>query len=392
MFERREVAVLVCGMCSPLSIYAAQPILPVLAQGFGVQPGGAGLTVAAPTIALALAAPFIGSLSDRFGRKPMILAALALIAVPTLLAAQAASLGELLVWQFAQGVLTPAISAVALAYIGDEFAPERASRLTAFFISANVAGGFLGRYVSAVAADHAGWRASFAAIAILQALGCVAVAATLPPSRRFVRSESMRTALGDLVRHASNPILLATFAVGFCVLFCIVGAYAYLGFRLSASPYDLSLTTIGSLYGLYGLSLLVNPMAGRIIARLGPRIAYGGAALIAALALLVTIAVSLPLVIAGLTIFIVAAFAGQSAATNHVLRAATGARSAASGLYMSSYYLGGAAGSVLPGLVWQRAGWTPTAILFAAVMALSAVVSWRYWTRPDQTARRSAGV
>lgn len=381
MLCRRDAAVLACGVCAPLSIYAAQPILPVLARTFAVQPGSAGLAVAAPTIALACVAPLVGSISDRLGRKPMIVAALGLIIVPTLLAAQATSLVELLIWQFAQGLLTPAVSAVALAYIGEEFGTQQASRMTALFISANVAGGFLGRYVSGTMADAFGWPASFVAIAGLQAIGCVLVAVLLPASQNFVRSLSLRAALTNLGRHASDPHLIASFAVGFCILFCIVGAYAYLGFRLSAAPYGMSLTAISSLYGLYGLSLVTNSMAGGLIARIGPRIAYVASALTAATGLMITTATPLPVVIFGLATFIVAAFVCQSAATNHVLRVAKFARSSANGLYMSLYYLGGAAGSVLPGVVWERAGWTPTVALFVTMMLLSAGIAWTWWTR-----------
>jgi predicted MFS family arabinose efflux permease len=56
------------------------------------------------------------------------------------------------------------------------------------------------------------------------------------------------------------------------------------------------------------------------------------------------------------------------------------ARSSAAGLYVALYYLGGCAGSVLPGLFWKRAGWPGCVVLMVFVQALIALIATRVWS------------
>ena len=92
---------------------------------FCVSPGAISLVVTASTLAVALAAPFAGVVADRFGRKRVIVPAAFLLAVPTLLAATAGSYGQLLFWRFLQGIFTPGIFGVIIAYINEEWGSGR---------------------------------------------------------------------------------------------------------------------------------------------------------------------------------------------------------------------------------------------------------------------------
>src|SRR5215471_3290881 len=108
----RTAAVVFAGFCAFTTLFAPQPLLPMLARVFAVTPGRASLLVTASTLAVAIAAPFAGIVADRFGRKRVIVPAAFLLAVPTLLTATATSFVQLLFWRFLQGVFTPGIFAV----------------------------------------------------------------------------------------------------------------------------------------------------------------------------------------------------------------------------------------------------------------------------------------
>src|SRR5256885_11550788 len=105
----RTAAVVFAGFCAFLTIFAPQPLLPMLAQAFQVTPGRISLVVTASTLAVAFAAPFGGIIADRFGRKRVIVPAAFLLAIPTLLAATSQTFGQLLFWRFLQGVFTPGV-------------------------------------------------------------------------------------------------------------------------------------------------------------------------------------------------------------------------------------------------------------------------------------------
>src|SRR5882757_8988308 len=137
----RTAAVVFAGFCAFLTIFAPQPMLPMLAKAFDVTPGRISLVVTA-----------------------------FLLAVPTLLAATATSYGQLLFWRFLQGVFTPGIFAVIIAYVNEEW-EHGAGAATAAYITGTVLGGFTGRVLAAIVASHAGWRWAFVTLGILNVLG-----------------------------------------------------------------------------------------------------------------------------------------------------------------------------------------------------------------------------
>src|SRR3954447_25916843 len=99
--------IVLAGFTAFLGLYATQPLLPLLAAVFHASPLGVSLTVTVPTIAVAIAAPMAGRLGDRFGQRRTIVVAASGMAVAMGLASFSGSLRQLLVWRFAQGVLTP---------------------------------------------------------------------------------------------------------------------------------------------------------------------------------------------------------------------------------------------------------------------------------------------
>src|SRR3954471_6675621 len=196
----RTAAVVFAGFCAFLTIFAPQPLLPMLAKAFDVTPGRISLVVTASTLAVALAAPFAGVVADRFGRKRVIVPAAFLLAVPTLLAATASSYAQLLFWRFLQGIFTPGIFAVIIAYINEEW-EMGAGAATAAYVTGTVLGGFSGRAIAALVASHANWRWAFVALGTMNLLGALAIRAWLPVGRRFTRARSGGLGGAAMLRH-----------------------------------------------------------------------------------------------------------------------------------------------------------------------------------------------
>ena len=118
---RRGFAVFLVGFCAFLGLYATQPLLPLFHKNFNASKLAVSLTVSAATLAVALAAPFVGMLADLRGRKKVIIPAIYLLALSYLLTATSPGLRALIFWRFIQGLLTPAVFAVAVAYINEEW-------------------------------------------------------------------------------------------------------------------------------------------------------------------------------------------------------------------------------------------------------------------------------
>ena len=379
----RTASVVFAGFCAFVTLYAPQPLLPMLAREFGSSAAAVSLIVTASTLAVAVAAPFAGAAADRFGRKRVIVWSAFLLAAPILIAAEAGILRQLLFWRFWQGVFTPGIFAVTIAYINEEWKEGVGAAMSAY-VAGTVIGGFSGRMVAALVAAQAGWRWSFVVLAVLDAGCALAMARWMPPdSQRSRRPSAVREVVRATIRgmgeHLANPRLLATYAVGFGVLFTLIATFTYVNFYLAAPPFGLGTTALGLLFTVYLAGAAITPVGGRAIDRLGHRwalvAAFGGGMIGMAL----TLIHHLPAVLAGLALCCSGVFIAHSAASSYVGAVAREARAAAVGLYAMFYYAGGSLGAALPGYFWNRGGWLACVLNVVAIQAVTIVLALIFW-------------
>ncbi|MGB9078505.1 MAG: MFS transporter [Terracidiphilus sp.] len=383
-------AVFLCGVCAFLELYCTQPLLPLLARLFHASKTGVGMTVSAATLGVALSAPVFGALTERLPRKRVIVASLLGISLPTLLAATSQSLAQLVFWRFLQGVTVPGVIAVLVTYIGEEWPPDQVALIMSFYVSGTALGGFTGRISAGYLADWFNWRISFLALGIAALAGAGAVALWLPHGRRRNVSQPKLDALPSFPYQVQelfrNRRLLATFAVGFNVLFSLVGMFTWITFYLSGAPFHLSTSGLSSLFFVYLVGLVVTPAAGYLITRVGLRAGIGGAMACSIVGVLLTLPRSLPVAIVGLTMLSSGVFIAQTASQSHLRVAApAGTRVTAAGLYLTCYYLGGTAAGVVPGIFWAMGKW-PACVAFIVAMQIAglaiALIGWRASAQP----------
>ncbi|MGA7830491.1 MAG: MFS transporter [Terracidiphilus sp.] len=378
-------AVTLCGVCAFLELYCTQPLLPLMTRLFHASKTGAGMTVSAATLGVALSAPVFGALAERLPRKPVIVGSLLATALPTLLAATSTSLAQLIFWRFLQGIAVPGIIALVVTYIGEEWPVERLALIMSFYVSGTVLGGFLGRISSGYLADWYGWRTSFLVLGAVALAGAGGVAAWLPPGRRIPATSVKQPAFMQQVRgFFLRRRLVATFAVGFNVLFSLVGVFTWITFHLAAAPYRLSTAALSSLFFIYLVGFVVTPFAGFLITRVGLRAGIGGAILCSMAGVLLTLAPSLPVILTGLALVSTGVFIAQTASQSH-LRVASPpeSRVTAAGVYLTCYYLGGTAAGVVPGAFWALGKWPACVAFIAAMQAAALIIALVGWRKPE---------
>jgi MFS transporter, YNFM family, putative membrane transport protein len=380
------VAVTLCGVCAFLQLYCTQPLLPLLTHLFHSSKTAVGMTVSAATLGVALSAPVFGALTERLARKRVIVASLLGISIPTLLAATSTSLGQLIFWRFLQGIMVPGVVAVIVTYIGEEWPPERVALIMSFYVSGTALGGFVGRVGTGILTDWFNWRVAFVALGVASLAGAAAVAAWLPHGhRRGTSANSTRQAsfVYQMQQLFRSRRLVATFAVGFNVLFSLVGVFTWITFHLSAAPFSLSTTALSSLFFVYLISLVVTPAAGFLITRVGLRAGIAGAIACSMAGVLLTLAPSLWVIILGLTLVSSGVFIAQTASQSHLRVAAPpGARVTAAGLYMTCYYFGGTAAGVVPGAFWVIGKWPACAAFIVAMQGIALIIALIGWRTP----------
>jgi MFS family permease len=363
-FRLTVLAVMIAGACTFLTLYCTQPLLPFFQDYFHASEFEVSLTVSAATLAVAVAAPFVGMFAEVIGRKKVIVPALFGLAATTLLTGTASSLSGLIVWRFLQGLCVPGIIAVIIAYINEEFS-GRAGAVMAAYVSGTVFGGFFGRLLTGLIATRLNWQMGFVILGALGLLGAFAVRRCLPLAVNFVPAKHVFRSLGDTWGHLQNPRLLAVCGMGFTILFSLVGVFTCVNFHLARPPFNLAPAALGGIFFVYLLGCVVTPLSGRFLDRHGFRCTVLISVSAALTGLALTLAPSLPVVILGLALFSSGIFVSQAAATVLTGRVAGRARSAAAGLYVTSYYIGGSLGATVGTWFWTKGGWPACAGLFA---------------------------
>src|SRR3569833_4134477 len=112
-----RIAAAVAGCCTFVNLYSPQAILPLLSQEFGAGAKEISASITASTLAVALIAPFSGTVADVLGRKRVIVTAMVVLAIPTVFSALADSLHALIFWRFMQGLVLLLVFVVTVAFI-----------------------------------------------------------------------------------------------------------------------------------------------------------------------------------------------------------------------------------------------------------------------------------
>jgi YNFM family putative membrane transporter len=377
----RQWAVGLAGYCTFVNLYSPQAILPLLSNEFGAGAAEISTIMTASTLAVALTAPFTGTVADVLGRKRVIVTAMLLLGLPTLMCALAPNLHALVFWRFVQGLVLPPVFAVTIAYIGDEWEPHEATAAAGVYTSGASIGGFSGRFITGILSDVVGWRYALACIALMTLAGGIAVLFLLPRERKFVRSEGLIASGRQMLHHFRNKQLLATYAVGFGVLFCFVSIFTYINFRLAAPPYNLSATWLGAIFVVYLVGSGLAPMTGWAVGRIGRRRFMIPVIGLWIVGVLLTLSGPLWLIIVGLTLSASSGLICQTISTGYVTITAKAGRSSAVGLYVTSFYIGGSFGAALGGIAWVFGGWPACVAMIVAIQLCMGAIVYFLWAR-----------
>jgi YNFM family putative membrane transporter len=373
-YRRISISLFFAGLATFAQLYGVQPLLPALSATFGVDAATSSLAVSAATLVLAFSNLAAGSLSERWGRKSIMVAALAGSGLLTLAVAVASNWHALLVLRALQGALLGGAPAVAMAYLAEEIGPAGLGFAMGLYVAGTAFGGMAGRVVTGFVAEYAGWRVALGTVGSL----CLAAAAIftvlLPPSRNFVTQPSagLQSHLASWIGLWRNPTLHWLYAIGFVAMGSFVTVYNYAGFRLSAPPYALDQAQIGLIFTVYFLGMGASALSGALVHRFGHSLTLALSVLIAAAGVAITLASSLIAIIAGIGLVTIGFFGMHTTASAWIGRAAREAKGQAAGLYLMSYYLGSSLMGSLGGWFWTRDGW-PGVTAFVAVQLAAAM-------------------
>ncbi|MBV9559408.1 MAG: multidrug effflux MFS transporter, partial [Bradyrhizobium sp.] len=169
---------------APISLYLLVPALPMLASTFGRDISVAQMTVSLYMVGIALSQATMGPLSDRFGRRPVLLWGLGLMVAASVGSIFAQTLPQLIVARFVQALGGAGGLVISRAIIRDLYSRERTASMISLVIAVMMIAQMLSPLTGGLLETAFGWRAIFYVITAAAILVAVAIAFALPETRR----------------------------------------------------------------------------------------------------------------------------------------------------------------------------------------------------------------
>ncbi|MGZ8293617.1 MAG: MFS transporter, partial [Telluria sp.] len=271
-FKRINRAMLFGGFSAFGLLYCVQPLMPLMARQFALTAAQSSWVLSISTLAMAVSIVLSGALSDRIGRKTLMAYSIVGAAAFTLLCAFAQDFTQLLVLRALLGVALGGLPAVAMAYLGEEIAPQSLGVSMGLYIGGSAFGGMLTRVVASVASDYVSWRFALAGIGIGGLYAGWEFWRSLPESNNFRPGQpGLKPLFEGARKHLRDDGLPWLYALAFLLMGVFVSLYNYISYRLMGAPFGLGQSAAGAVSVLYLTGMFSSVWAGRLADRIGRR-------------------------------------------------------------------------------------------------------------------------
>lgn len=366
------------------SNYYAQPLLDTIARAFSLSASSAGFIVTAAQLGYAAGLLFLVPLGDMFERRMLIVSMTLLAAGGMLITASSQSLTMMIIGTALTGLFS-VVAQILVPLAATLASPEKRGKVVGTIMSGLLLGILLARTVAGLLASLGGWRTVYWVASVLMVIMALALWRGLPKVKQENHLNYPQL-LGSVFTLFTQDKLLRNRALLGCFTFANFSIlWTSMAFLLASPPFNYSEGVIG-LFGLAGAAgaLGARPAGGMADKGKSHLTTTSGLILLllswaaiwfghsSVLALIVGILV-LDLTVQGVHI------------TNQtvIYRVKPEARNRLTAGYMTSYFIGGAAGSLISASAWQHAGWAGVCSIGAIVAALNLLVWWRGFHRQE---------
>ncbi|HCK1440301.1 TPA: MFS transporter [Escherichia coli] len=366
------------------SNYYAQPLLDTIARNFSLSASSAGFIVTAAQLGYAAGLLFLVPLGDMFERRRLIVSMTLLAACGMLITASSQSLAMMILGTALTGLFS-VVAQILVPLAATLASPDKRGKVVGTIMSGLLLGILLARTVAGLLANLGGWRTVFWVASVLMALMALALWRGLPQMKSETHLNYPQL-LGSVFSMFISDKILRTRALLGCLTFANFSIlWTSMAFLLAAPPFNYSDGVIG-LFGLAGAAgaLGARPAGGFADKGKSHHTTTFGLLLLllswlaiwfghtSVLALIIGILV-LDLTVQGVHI------------TNQtvIYRIHPDARNRLTAGYMTSYFIGGAAGSLILASAWQHGGWAGVCLAGATIALVNLLVWWRGFHRQE---------
>lgn len=370
MSARPPVAILMLTLFSFGNLYAPQPLLPLLAANFNVSTADASLLITVTMIPLAVAPLLYGYILEGVPARNMITVAGLILALCHAGIAVADQWWQIVALRSLAGLCLPAVFTALMSSVSATARDDQVRQAVAWYIAATITGGFVGRALSGLLSDLFGWRLVFlfwSTGVFLATLYVLRLGAATQS-----RFERLRTSV--FVEVLAIAGYRAAYATIFCTFFIFAGFLNVLPFRLQSLSESLSSTAVGLAYAGYLVGIVVTLCGQRITSLIdSERLFFVISLLLYGTGIACYTVETAAAIYLGMFPFCAGMFLLHSRLSGHVNELSRRNHGVVNGLYIASYYMGGAIGSWVAPEVYRIWGWTAQLSLLAAALCGAAV-------------------
>lgn len=357
------------------SNYYAQPLLETIAVQFDLTTNMAGFIVTAAQLGYAAGLLFLVPLGDLFERKKLIIIMTSLSASGLLITAVSDSIWQILLGTALTGLFS-VVAQILVPMAASIAKPHQRGKAVGTIMSGLLLGILLARTISGAVAMVGGWRAIYWVAFGLMFILIIVLAIKLP---RYHQKSALNYfqligSIGQLF--FTTPVLATRALLGALTFANFALLWTAMAFLLASPPFNYSEGTIG-LFGLVGAAgALMASQAGRLVDKgKGKLVTTVGLVLLLLSWFPIGLAkYSLIAFIVGILILDLAIQAVHVTNQSTLYRIMPEARNRLTAGYMTSYFIGGALGSLLSGYAYEQAGWIGIVISGASLTGISLII------------------
>ncbi|MCU3628058.1 MFS transporter [Enterobacter hormaechei subsp. steigerwaltii] len=366
------------------SNYYAQPLLDTIARAFDLSASSAGFIVTAAQLGYAAGLLFLVPLGDMFERRMLIVSMTLLAAGGMLITASSQSLTMMIIGTALTGLFS-VVAQILVPLAATLASPEKRGKVVGTIMSGLLLGILLARTVAGLLASLGGWRTVYWVASVLMVIMALALWRGLPRVKQENHLNYPQL-LASVFSLFTRDKLLRTRAVLGCLTFANFSIlWTSMAFLLAAPPFNYSEGVIG-LFGLAGAAGALGARPAGGLADKGKSHMTTSAGLVLLLLSWAAIwygHVSVLALIVGILVLDLTVQGVHITNQTVIYRVKPDARNRLTAGYMTSYFIGGAAGSLISASAWQHAGWTGVCAIGAIVAAINLLVWWRGYHRQE---------
>ncbi|HAV1391409.1 TPA: MFS transporter [Enterobacter hormaechei subsp. steigerwaltii] len=366
------------------SNYYAQPLLDTIARAFDLSASSAGFIVTAAQLGYAAGLLLLVPLGDMFERRMLIVSMTLLAAGGMLITASSQSLTMMIIGTALTGLFS-VVAQILVPLAATLASPEKRGKVVGTIMSGLLLGILLARTVAGLLASLGGWRTVYWVASVLMVIMALALWRGLPKVKQenHLNYPQLLVSVFSLF---TRDKLLRTRAILGCLTFANFSIlWTSMAFLLAAPPFNYSEGVIG-LFGLAGAAGALGARPAGGLADKGKSHMTTSAGLVLLLLSWAAIwygHVSVLALIVGILVLDLTVQGVHITNQTVIYRVKPDARNRLTAGYMTSYFIGGAAGSLISASAWQHAGWTGVCAIGAIVAAINLLVWWRGYHRQE---------